>query len=204
MHNLRPRAEHTRQRILDVAAHLCRTRGYAGVSLRDIAAEAGMKAGSLYYHFASKEEIIVEVLDIGINLVHVKVADTINDLDISTPAAEVVRRAIAAHLAAFLLFSDYTSANVRIFGQVPESVRAANLPARRRYEALWDRILEQLRETGELRPETDLHAARLFLLGAMNSTLEWFDPARSDIDRLAEKYADFMLFGLLKHRAANQ
>ena len=204
MNDLRPRAEHTRQRILDVAAHLCRTRGYAGVSLREVAAEAGMKAGSLYYHFASKEEIIVEVLDIGINLVHVKVADTINDLDISTPAAEVVRRAIAAHLAAFLLFSDYTSANVRIFGQVPESVRAANLPARRRYEALWDRILEQLRDAGELLPETDLHAARLFLLGAMNSTLEWFDPTRSNIDELADKYADFFLFGLLKHRAANQ
>jgi len=43
----------TRRQILDAAAKLLRQNGYASTSLRDIAAATGMKAGSLYYHFAS-------------------------------------------------------------------------------------------------------------------------------------------------------
>ena len=35
------------------------------------------------------------------------------------------------------------------------------------------------------------------LLGAMNATLEWFDPARGDIADLAARYGDILLHGLL-------
>lgn len=192
-----PRASATRQRILDIAARQFRERGYAGVSLRSIAFEAGMKAGSLYYHFASREEIVTEVLDVGIELVHDSVARVLDEAGEDTPPEHVLQAAMARHLRAFLTFSDYTSANVRIFGQVPESVRQANLPARRRYEGLWDEILEWLRRAGALRRDVDLQALRLFLLGAMNSTLEWFDPRRGNIESIAESYAGFVLHGVL-------
>ena len=59
----------TRRQILDAAAKLLRQNGYASTSLRDIAAATGMKAGSLYYHFASKEEIAETVMAEGIDLV---------------------------------------------------------------------------------------------------------------------------------------
>lgn len=191
------RAAATRRRVLDAAARQFRERGYAGVSLRGIAAAAGIKAGSLYYHFASKEEIVAEVLDIGIALVHDAVAEVIEVLEESTPPETMVKTAVRRHLAAFLDYSDYTSANVRIFGQVPLSVRRANLPARRNYEALWDRLLQQLSARGALRDGLDLRALRQLLLGAMNATLEWFDTERADIDRLADRYADIVLYGVL-------
>lgn len=192
------RAASTRRRILDVAARQFRTRGYAGVGLRGIAAEAGLKAGSLYYHFESKEEIVAAVLEIGIELVHGAVDETVRTAPAGQSAEQTLRLAIARHLSAFLTFSDYTSANVRIFGQVPASVRSANLPARQKYERLWDGILDGLKTAGVARGDLDVRAARLFLLGAMNSTLEWFDPDRGDIDALAEKYADIMLNGILE------
>src|SRR3954467_8164786 len=47
----------TKRVVLDSPAKLFRIHGYAATSLRDIAAAAGMKAGSLYYHFSSKDEI---------------------------------------------------------------------------------------------------------------------------------------------------
>jgi len=41
----------TRQRIIDIALELFATRGYAGTSMRDIAAELGVTKAALYYHF---------------------------------------------------------------------------------------------------------------------------------------------------------
>src|SRR5437879_861588 len=52
--------------ILDAAARLFRERGYRVTSMRDIAAASGMLAGSLYYHFASKEELLVAVYAEGV------------------------------------------------------------------------------------------------------------------------------------------
>lgn len=52
----------TRQRILEAAARFFSERGYAGTSVRDIAAELGIANPSLYYHFRSKEEMLAELL----------------------------------------------------------------------------------------------------------------------------------------------
>lgn len=51
----------TRERILDAAYRMFVERGYQGSSMRDIAGEAGIKAGSIYNHFLGKEEIFEAV-----------------------------------------------------------------------------------------------------------------------------------------------
>jgi hypothetical protein len=112
-------------------------------------------------------------------------------------AETILRAAIGAHLRALLDASDYSSANVRIFGQVPQSVRDANLPTRRAYEAEWDRLLSRLQKNGALKRDLDIRRLRLTLIGALNATLEWFDPDRGSADALARTYADVFLHGIL-------
>src|SRR5258706_5394285 len=56
------KSDRTRSSILDAAARLFARRGYTDTNLSEIAAEAGMKAGSLHYHFESKEDLVYEVL----------------------------------------------------------------------------------------------------------------------------------------------
>ena len=54
------------QGLLDVAASLFAQRGYAATSMRDIALGVKMLPGSVYYHFASKEELLVAVYEAGV------------------------------------------------------------------------------------------------------------------------------------------
>ena len=52
----------TRQRILDAAAVLFGDQGYSATTMRQIARRARIDAGTVYYYFASKEEILDEVI----------------------------------------------------------------------------------------------------------------------------------------------
>jgi AcrR family transcriptional regulator len=49
----------TRQRILSVALDLFTEQGYDGTSLRQIAEQLGVTKAALYYHFESKEDILM-------------------------------------------------------------------------------------------------------------------------------------------------
>lgn len=49
----------TRERILDIALDLFIRKGYAETSLREIAAELGFSKAALYYHFESKQDILM-------------------------------------------------------------------------------------------------------------------------------------------------
>ncbi|ABX42233.1 TetR/AcrR family transcriptional regulator [Lachnoclostridium phytofermentans] len=53
----------TKELILNKSLQLFSERGYEGVSMRDIAAEVGIKAASIYNHFSSKEEIFNHLLE---------------------------------------------------------------------------------------------------------------------------------------------
>jgi AcrR family transcriptional regulator len=49
----------TRERILDIALDLFIDKGYDKTSLREIAEKLGFSKAALYYHFASKDDILL-------------------------------------------------------------------------------------------------------------------------------------------------
>lgn len=63
----RRKGELTAERILDAAEALFAERGYAGTTLRDVAAEVGLRTPSLYNHFPNKESLYAAVLERGIS-----------------------------------------------------------------------------------------------------------------------------------------
>jgi len=54
-----PKAEETRERILDAALTLFREQGFDETTMRDIAAKANVATGAAYYYFRSKEELVM-------------------------------------------------------------------------------------------------------------------------------------------------
>lgn len=190
-----PEERTSRRHVLDCAARLFSRNGYAAVSLRGIAAESGMKAGSLYYHFESKDVIVTEVLNIGVRRVHAAVEQALGALSAHASIAERLRAAVDAHLRALHEAGDYTSANIRIFGQVPAVVRDAHQSVRREYEALWATLLNGGIAAGDLRADIDVPRLRAFLLGAMNSSLDWLEPKRDAVSRTATDLSTLVLNG---------
>lgn len=181
------------EQILDIAARQFRARGHAAVSMCDIATEAGIRKPSLYYHFSSKDDLVIAVMNRGIVVVREAVTAAIDALPSGAGNAHILTTAMRAHLRALHGLSDYTSANVRIFGQLPEPLRRANLAERRAYQAIWSGLLAPVCT----HDPSVLQARVAFVIGALNATLEWVDPARTDLDALADQLAGILLNGLM-------
>ena len=54
--------EATREQIMTAAARLFRERGYAATTVDEIAEAADVAKGTFYYHFASKEQLMVDLV----------------------------------------------------------------------------------------------------------------------------------------------
>ncbi len=187
-----------RRRILDVAAALFLERGYSGTSLREIAAAVGMKAGSLYYHFASKEEVLLAILVRGIDVM-VEAFESAHAATAQRDGRTRLAAHVRAHLGALFEHGPYTAAHVTTFRTAPPGVRDAIVPRRDAYESMWSDLLAELTARGELAPDTPIGLSRLTLFGAMNSAVEWFDPDRGSLDAFAEAITRQFWSGLAAH-----
>lgn len=177
----------SRMQILDAAAQLFRRQGYSETTLRQIAKAAGMQAGSIYYHFESKDEIVDEVLAAGMKDIYKLVETTVTGLGEETTYRDRIERGMIAHLDLLLTKGDYFSSNIRLYGQIPEALRPKHLHLRQRYGRLWDRILREAQEAGEIRSDIKIVPLRMFILGALNWTMEWFDPHRYAVGDFARQ-----------------
>lgn len=171
-----PLPEATRDQILVHAARLFRQQGYAATTLRRIAEAAGIRASSIYYHFDSKEEILAVVLDAGIDAVMTAVTERIAALPAAASWRDKIAAAIDGHLYGLLHHGDFTSANIRIYGQIPPAAKARHRLVRRGYARYWDELLQSALAAGAIRDDASLAVIRLFLIGALNWTVEWYKP----------------------------
>lgn len=183
-------------RLLEISASLFREHGYASTTMRDIAQAAGMKAGSLYYHFQSKDEILDHVLERGIAEATRGFSAALAAVPADAPFAEKLRAVVTAHLRTVVEFGTYTVASRQLLRQVPEALRERHLEMRRDYDAMWRKLLEEAAARGEIRPSVDHGIVRLFLLGSLNWSSEWADPRRKTIEELGKIAADLFLNGL--------
>lgn len=164
-----------RQRVLEQAAWLFQRQGYRETTLRDIAAASGMKAGSIYYHFDSKEQLLAAVLETGIERITAEFVETAHTMPPGTPAQERLHRHVLAHLEALFEHGPFTTSHVTVFKSAPDAVKALGVPSRDAYELLWADLLGGFAVDGLLRPDVDLALQRILLLSAANATLDWFD-----------------------------
>jgi AcrR family transcriptional regulator len=176
-----PRADNRLPLVLDAAARLFRERGYAVTSMRDIAADSGMLAGSLYYHFASKEDLLVAVYAEGVKRITAAVEEALR-----APGEpwERLERVCAAHLSALLDDSDYGQVVIRVRPDDVPDVAPRLAELRNGYERLFARAVDAL----PLARRADRRALRLMLLGALNWSQTWYRPGHDTPATLARRF----------------
>ena len=137
-----------RLNLLDVAALRFCARGYHGTSMRDIASDVGIKAGSIYYHFESKSELLIAVHEEGIRLITSLVSAAI--LTANTPRNRL-QVAMVAHLQEILSGSDYAQFVIRELPRIEDSRRRRLIDARNEYELIFIKLIEGLGIRSEIK-----------------------------------------------------
>jgi AcrR family transcriptional regulator len=164
------RAELRRRKVLSAASDLFATKGFEATSMRDVATAAGMMSGSLYYHFASKEDMYVAVQDASVSKIFDWVRAAIAGV---RDPWDCLEAAAVAHCEALL---DRTGFRVLVTPLFPPgldpAVRAKLVAQRDRFERMMDEVIGAL----PLPDDFDRHLFQKHYLGAINSVGVWYAP----------------------------
>ena len=191
-----PVAGGMREQILLQAARLFGEQGYAPTTLRQIAQAAGIKAGSVYYHFEGKDEIAACVLDAGMSAVGDAVRVRLQALPTGATARQRLSAAVEGHLWGMLHHGAFTAAHIRIYRYVSDAARERHRPIRSAYTRLWDELLQQAAAAGLLRRDIPVPMVRQFLVGALNWPVDWYDARRGGFEQLAVQITALVLDGM--------
>ena len=182
----------TRVRILDAAAKVLSRKGYGGMRLSDVAQVADLQAPAIYYYFDSREDLIEEVMWVGIADMREHLTRVLDALPPGTPAMDRILVAAEAHLRHELEISDYATASIRNAGQVPDKIRKRQLAEEARYGEIWRDLMSSAAAEGTLRADLDPYIAQMLVLGSLNWTAEWWSPKRGKVDLVVANAKSFI------------
>lgn len=180
-----------RQDIVLAAAKKFGALGYDATTMRDIAAEAGILAGSIYYHFASKEELLIAVHHEAVERIKQRV---VSGIDPSADAWTRLRQASAKYIES--LAEERQFADV-ILAEFPRrrsrEIAGKMIRDRDSFELVFREIIDEL----PLEPWVDRSIWRMALLSILAWSLVWFRKGGMSTEEVAQHLVD-----LMQHRTA--
>ncbi|MRW94418.1 TetR family transcriptional regulator [Duganella sp. FT80W] len=179
-----------RAALIEQSALLFRTKGYDNTTVRDIAAATGIQAGSWFYHFKTKQDILAAIMEQGMRHALTEV-ESIAAQPL-TPKV-MLHRLVEAHLHT-LLAPDHHFIAVLLYEwrSLDQASRARISALKDRYEAVWDGAIAALHQSGDWQSPSQFD--RLLIFGALNWTVQWYKPGNgADVPELARQAMRFIL-----------
>jgi AcrR family transcriptional regulator len=179
--------------ILRAAARVFRRLGVSATGMREIAEEADLSPGNLYYYFSGKDEILLFCQE-----------RTLERLGAAVKAARAVpgswagrlRSVLSGHVHCMLDELEGSTAHLEVEA-LPEAMRAGVVRKRDAYERAVRALVAEGVDAGEFAPADPALVTRA-MLGAVNWTARWYrhDGAQS-VAEIADSLADYLVRGLL-------
>ncbi len=193
----------TRENILRAALQVFSRQGYAASTLEDIAREAGVTRGAVYWHFRGKAELYRTLLAEG----SLRPLDVLNDIfSAGYSPAETLRRMLVRSLE-FIEEDEIWQQIIELtlFKSEPGIVDSAGEGLEQKYQGAMKfahRIEQLLREgvaSGEIRADLDIQTAALSINALINGViLVWLQSSKAfSLKSLAASLADTYLNGVL-------
>jgi AcrR family transcriptional regulator len=179
-----------RAELIEKSARLFRDKGYDNTTVRDIAAAAGVQAGSWFYHFKSKQDILAAIMEQGMERSLARIEAIASE---PLPPGEMLRQLVEVHLHT-LLAPDHHFIPVLLYEwrSLDEPSRGRIVELKDRYEAVWDRAIAELHRSGDWPMPSQFD--RLLIFGALNWTVQWYKPGSgADVKELARQAMRFIL-----------
>jgi TetR/AcrR family transcriptional regulator, cholesterol catabolism regulator len=163
--------DNRRADLVRAAAQLFRQKGFEGTTIRDIAGAVGMRSGSPFYHFASKHELLLAVMEEGLRLGLERTRAVVDEPGLS--AVERFRGLVRAHFGILHeTGSDFIPVMLYDWRSLPAEHRRRIVELKDRYDAIWQATLDALQAEGRL--AADARLSRLMILGAINYSATWY------------------------------
>ncbi|MFF6788415.1 TetR/AcrR family transcriptional regulator [Streptomyces filamentosus] len=184
-----------RRELLDTAAEVFAAQGYDATTVRRIADAAGLLAGSLYYHFDSKESMLDEILRAFLDELRGR-------YDAVLAASLGPRETIEALVTESFREIDRHRAAVAIYQK--ESRHLAALPrfsyladSRLGFERAWSGTLERGVADGVFRADLDVRLTYRFVRDTVWVAASWYRPGgRHGPEDIARQYLSMVLDGI--------
>lgn len=184
----------SRDQILEAAAQIFRTKGYHAASMSDIAQAVNLQKASLYHHVSSKQDILLALLDLGLDMV---TQELLAVLENDGAPEEKLRLAMTTYLQTLVKQRDLTAVLLLEYRSLEPMLLARHIPRRDRFEQIWSDLIQEGVDSGVFRCQNPRLAARA-LLGVMNWTITWFRPdGRLTASEVASQFANIFINGLL-------
>jgi len=187
------------ERILLAAGRLFREKGFAATTVREIAQAAEMLPGSLHYRYASKDDVLVALMERGVERAMAAVTAATRA---TRDPIERLRLGLRAHIELLCQGDDSLYVLLFDFRSLPPAARAGVERSRGRYEAFWDGMMYEAWGTGRARSALDVELLRHFGMGAINWVATWYRPDSGRTPaQIADAFWTCLAFGLLREDA---
>jgi AcrR family transcriptional regulator len=185
----------SRDFILESAAQVFRQKGFHGASMADIAEAVNLQKASLYHHFESKQEILLQLLDRALDMLSDEMGQV---LATELPADEKLRLAMRTYLKTLSHQGDLVSVLLLEYRSLESELYTRHIPHRDRFEAMWRELLRDGVQSGTFECD-DVPLAVRGLLGMLNWTITWYRPnGRRSVEQIAEHFANVFMSGILR------
>lgn len=183
-----------RSEIILAAAQIFREKGYHGTSMWDIADSVGLRKPSLYHHVSSKQELLVSVLDLALDMLIEQLTEVLNsDLDPPTK----LRTAMRVYIQQLAEEIDLATVLLLEHRNLDPENHREHIARRDRFEGLWRSLIAEGVEAGTYR-SVDVSIISFALLGVQNWMITWYRPnGVYDADEVSDQFCDLFLTGLL-------
>ncbi len=184
----------SREDVVAAAGRLFAERGYHGTSMRDLGRELGLLGSSLYAHVASKQDLLVEVVEQGSALFQASARAAVAA---GGSPVEQLGNLIRGHVDVILGHLEVARTFLNEARMLDEEHRSRVIAARDDYEAVFRRVLQDGIDSGAFRAGLDAKTSSIFLLSILNAVERWYRPGeRLDRDGLVGELTEFSMRGL--------